>query len=75
MSTTSVYSIRIPAKLRAAIEEMDDVNWQEEIRKAIAELVKEKKKDRLLLKARKLRGRMKAQVGAAHLIREDRDGR
>lgn len=75
MSTKTVYSVRIPVELRRAIDEMKDVDWQEEIRKAIAELVRKKKKERLLARARKLRGRMKAQVSAAELIREDRDGR
>jgi len=75
MSTTSVYSVRIPKELRRAIEEMDDVDWQEEIRRAIAELVRRKRKERLLQKARTLRERMRAQVDAARLVREDRDAR
>ncbi len=75
MSATSVYSVRIPSEIRRAIEEMKDVDWQEEIRKAIIGLVREKKKERLLSKARTLRSRMKANVSAATLIREDRNGR
>jgi len=75
MSTTSVYSVRIPKKLRRAMEEMKEVDWQEEIRQAIAELVRRKRKERLLQQAKRLRERMKAQVDAARLVREDRDVR
>ena len=38
MSTT-VYSIRIPKKIRKAMEKMRDIDWQEEIRKMIIKRV------------------------------------
>jgi uncharacterized UPF0146 family protein len=74
MSTKTVYSIRIPAELRKIMEEMKDVNWQEEIRRIVEELVKNKNKERLLAEARELRKNMRA-ISAAELIREDRDAR
>lgn len=75
MSTKSVYSIRLPVKFRRIMEEMDDVNWQDEIREITLELIKEKSKKRLLKEAEELRSRMKADVDSATLIREDRDAR
>lgn len=74
MSTQSVYSIRIPEKIRELMKEMKDVNWQEEIRTMVEELVKKKKKERLLFEAEKMRKDMKT-INAAELIREDRDAR
>ena len=57
------------------MEEMKDINWQEEVRRMLEELVKTKSKERLLAEAKKLREDMKAEVSAAELIREDRDAR
>lgn len=56
------------------MREMRDVDWQEEIRTIVEELVKKKSKERLLTEARELRKDMKA-IDAAELIREDRDAR
>ncbi|CAD7772846.1 hypothetical protein FHEFKHOI_01318 [Candidatus Methanoperedenaceae archaeon GB50] len=75
MSTKTVYSIRVPVELRKMMEEMRDINWQEEIRKVVEELVKNKRKERLLAEAKKIRKDMKADVSASELIREDRDAR
>jgi len=75
MSTKTVYSIRIPVELRKMMEEMSEVNWQEEIRSVVEELVRKKSKERLLAEAREMRKSMKAGVSAAGLIREDRDAR
>ena len=75
MSTKTVYSIRLPVKFRKIMDEMDDVNWQEEIRKITMELIREKSKKRLLKEAEELRSRMKADVDSATLIREDRNAR
>jgi len=57
------------------MEEMNDINWQEEVRRMLEELVKTKSKERLLAEAKKLREAMKAEVCAAELIREARDAR
>ena len=75
MPTKTVYSIRVPVELRKMMEEMRDINWQEEIRKVVEELVKNKSKERLLAEAKKIRKDMKADVSASELIREDRDAR
>jgi hypothetical protein len=74
MSTTSVYSVRIPKEISTTMNEMEEVDWQEEIRTMIVELVKRKSKARLLREAKDLRKDMKA-ISAAELIREDRDAR
>ncbi|EKQ54189.1 MAG: hypothetical protein B655_0991 [Methanobacterium sp. Maddingley MBC34] len=73
MSAKSVYSIRIPVKFREIMDEMDDVNWQEEIRQLTLKLIQEKSKKKLLEDAETLRSNMK-NVESAALIREDRDG-
>jgi hypothetical protein len=72
MSAKSVYSIRIPVKFRKMMDEMDDVNWQEEIRQLTLKLIQEKSKKKLLEDAETLRNNMK-DVESAELIREDRD--
>lgn len=75
MSTKSVYSIRIPKEYRELMEDMDDVNWQEEIRKITMELIQKKCKYKLLKDAEKLRKEMKTDIESAKLIREDRSDR
>lgn len=75
MSTKTVYSIRVPVELRKTMEELKGINWQEEIRQLVEELVKNKCKERLLAEAKEIRKDMKADVSAAELIREDRDAR
>ncbi|MGB7000415.1 MAG: hypothetical protein WBE22_00095 [Halobacteriota archaeon] len=57
------------------MEELKGINWQEEIRRLVEELVKTKSKERLLADAKEIRKAMKADVSAAELIRADRDGR
>jgi hypothetical protein len=75
MSTKTVYSIRLPVKYRKIMEDRKDVNWQEEIREAAIELIKEKNKKKLLEEARKIRKHLEKDVDSASLIREDRDAR
>lgn len=76
MSTdTIVYSVRIPPNLRKMMEEMKEVNWQEEIRTKIEELVRDKNKQRLLAEAREVRSEMTREISASELIRADRDER
>jgi uncharacterized UPF0146 family protein len=75
MSTKTVYSIRVPVELRKTMEELKEINWQEEIRRLVEELVKNKSKERILADAKEIRKDMKADVSAAELIREDRDAR
>lgn len=75
MSTKTVYSIRIPTKFRRIMDEMEDVNWQEEIREVTLKLIKEKNKKRLLKESEEIRKVMKVGVDSAELIREDRNAR
>lgn len=56
------------------MEEMDDINWQTELKQIVEKTIKERKKQRLLAGAQE---RWNDQVlndkGAAEMIREDRD--
>ena len=73
---TSVYSIRPEDHVRRMMDEMSDVNWQAEIRMAVEQMVREKKKHHFLAEARKLRMKMlPIESSAAEMIREDRDAR
>ena len=57
------------------MEEMKEINWQEEIRRAVEELVRNKNREKLLAEAKEIREDMKISVSSAELIREDRDAR
>lgn len=72
MSTKSVYSIRIPVKFRKMMDEMEEVNWQEEIRQLTIKLIREERKKKLLQDAERLRTKMK-DLKSAEIIREDRN--
>ena len=55
---------------------MKDVNWQSDIKCTIEDLVKERKRQKLLAEAREIRkGTKNIGVSASGLIREDRDAR
>jgi hypothetical protein len=76
VSTSSVYSIRLPENICQMMKNMDDVNWSEEIRGLVERTVKEKAKSRLLARAAERRKHMKnLSKSAAEMIREDRDAR
>lgn len=73
---TNVYSIRLDDRIRSMMDEMADVNWQAEIRQTVEKMVREKKKQRLLSEAQELwKQQTPNKVGAAAMIREDRDAR
>jgi len=58
------------------MDEMKDINWQSDIRQMIEELVREKKRQRLLAESDRLREQTKdIGISASELIREDRDAR
>ncbi|UYZ40657.1 MAG: hypothetical protein N2V74_02960 [Candidatus Methanospirare jalkutatii] len=57
------------------MEEMKEINWQEEIRRVVEELVRNKNREKLLAEAKEIRKEMKISVSSAELIREDRDAR
>jgi uncharacterized UPF0146 family protein len=75
MSARSVYSIRIPSEIKKIIQETPEINWQDEIRVAVEDMVREKQKLRLFAHAKKMHKKMKKCGSAAELIREDRDAR
>ncbi len=73
---TNVYSIRMDDRVRRMMDEMNDVNWQAEIRQSVERMVREKKKNRLLEEAKELwKDQIPNKVGAAEMIRVDRDAR
>lgn len=57
------------------MEEMDEVAWQEEIRRLVEETVRKKQKARLLARARERARTGRKGAPAAEQIREDRDAR
>jgi len=57
------------------MEEMKEINWQEEIRRVVEELVRNKRREKLLAEAKEIRKEMKISVSSAELMREDRDAR
>lgn len=74
--STNVYSIRIDDRVRRMMDEMNDVNWQAEIRQSVERMVREKKKQKLLEEAKELwKDQIPNKVGAVEMIREDRDAR
>ena len=74
--STNVYSIRIDDRIRRMMDEMNDVNWQAEIRQSVERMVREKKKQKLLAESKDLwKDQIPNKVGAAEMIREDRDAR
>jgi hypothetical protein len=76
MTSTHVYSIRLHKDVRQLMDEMDDINWQEEIRRLVETKVRETNKQRILLRAEKrLEKMVENKIGAAMMIREDRDAR
>ncbi len=74
--STSVYSIRLESSLRKMMDEMDDVNWQAEIKQTVEKMIKERKKQRILARAQeRWKDQVQNEMGAAAMIREDRDAR
>jgi hypothetical protein len=58
------------------MEEMNDVNWQTEIRLVVEKMVRAKRKQRILDEAQELwKEQIPNEIGAAAMIREDRDAR
>ena len=65
---------RLENEIRQMMEEMDDINWQAEIKQIVEKTIRERKKQRILARAKE---RWKDQIpnerGAVEMIREDRD--
>jgi hypothetical protein len=70
---STVYSVRIPRQLRDALEKLNEVDWQNELRAFLERKVREEYMRKQLEEARILRGRMKHTVSSAEMIREDRE--
>jgi hypothetical protein len=76
MTTSSVYAIRIPTEVRQMMDEMKEINWQSDIRLAVEDLVRERRRQKLLSEAGEIRkGTRNIGLSASELIREDRDAR
>ncbi len=69
---STVYSLRIPKALKQALEQLEDVNWQAELRVFLERKVRLEYTRRQLKEARSLRARMKRRISSAEIIREDR---
>ena len=58
------------------MDEIRDINCQSDIRQAVEDLVREKRRQKLLAEASEIRkGTKNIGVSASELIREDRDAR
>lgn len=76
MTTSRVYTIRIPAEVRQMMDEMADINWQSDINMVVEDLVLERRRQKLLAEASEIRkGTKNIGVCASELIRVDRDAR
>jgi hypothetical protein len=76
MTASCVYTIRIPAEIRQMMDEMKDLNWQSDIRLVVEDLVRERRRQKLLAESSEIRkGTKNIGVSASELIREDRDAR
>jgi hypothetical protein len=76
MSSSYVYSIRLRDDVRRMMDEMDDINWQTEIKRLVEADIRERKKQRILARAeQRMKEMVPNKVGAATMIREDRDAR
>ena len=76
MATSCVYTIRIPNEVRKAMDEMPGVNWQSDIRQAVVDMVKARKRQKLLTESDAVREKTKdIGISASELIGEDRDAR
>lgn len=61
---TLVYSIRLSKEIRKMIEEMEEINWQAELRRLIEEKVREEYKRRILSEAREIRKKMTLSIAS-----------
>ncbi len=72
-SMSSVYSVRLPKKLKEEIERLDEVDWQNETRSFLEERVRKERINRQIEEASRNKKRMKMKLNVAELIREDRE--
>lgn len=69
---STVYSLRIPKKLKEALQSLEKVDWQAEIRQFLEQKVRQHYLRLELDEARKLRTGMRRTVSSAEIIRADR---
>lgn len=72
-SVSTVYSVRIPKALKEALEKLDGIDWQGELRAFLEKKVRRELMVRQIEEGRRLRSTMKAKVNSAELLREDRE--
>jgi predicted metal-dependent peptidase len=70
---SSVYSVRIPKRLKKEIETIEKVDWQSETRRFLEKKVRKERLTIQLQKAKELRRKSKKVISGADLIREDRE--
>jgi predicted metal-binding transcription factor (methanogenesis marker protein 9) len=73
LNMSSVYSIRLPKKLKEDIERLDTIDWQNETRSFLEDRVRKERIKRQLEEARRNREHMKVTLDVAKLIRDDRE--
>ncbi|MHB1907590.1 MAG: type II toxin-antitoxin system VapB family antitoxin [Nitrososphaerales archaeon] len=70
---SSVYSVRVPKKLKEEIDNFGDIDWQTETREFLEKRVRKERIKRQIEEARKNKERMEVTLDVATLIREDRE--
>ena len=70
---SSVYSVRLPKKLKDEIESLGNVDWQNETREFLEQRVRKERIKRQIEAAKKNKQRMKVTLNVSELIRQDRE--
>lgn len=70
---STVYSVRIPKELKEALEKLEGIDWQGELRAFLERKVRRELMARQIAEGRKLRSSMKAEVSSSEIVREDRE--
>jgi hypothetical protein len=70
---STVYSIRLPRKLKDELERFAEVDWQNETRAFLEGRVRRERIKKQIEEAKKNKERMKITLDAAKLVREDRE--
>ncbi len=76
MNTSAVIGVRVPKKLKEELEKLE-INYSEEIRKFLEDLVRRKRAERIMRRLRELErsiGRVEGNL-SVELVREDREDR
>ncbi|MDK2372777.1 MAG: antitoxin [Candidatus Korarchaeota archaeon] len=73
---SAVIGVRVPKKLKEELEKLE-INYSEEIRKFLEDLIRKKRAERVMRRLRELErsvGRVEGNL-SVELVREDREGR